>query len=65
MVRRDWMISLKHVYREAKFLADFLATKGHDLARGNHSISITKDRVLYWARYDLIGGSESRTIIID
>ncbi|CAN1336375.1 Putative ribonuclease H protein At1g65750, partial [Linum perenne] len=47
--RRDWIIQLKHVYREANFLADHLANQGHDLALGVQTISATDTRVSYWA----------------
>ncbi|CAN1164553.1 Putative ribonuclease H protein At1g65750 [Linum perenne] len=65
MLRRDWTVNFKHVYREANFLADHLANKGHDLNLGVHNIDITDSRVLYWARYDLFGGSEARSVTMN
>ncbi|CAN1804498.1 Putative ribonuclease H protein At1g65750 [Linum perenne] len=62
LIQRSWQVSVKFIYREANHLADSLANKGHDLALGVHSIDSSESSVLYWAKYDLVGGSESRTI---
>ncbi|CAN1134922.1 Putative ribonuclease H protein At1g65750 [Linum perenne] len=62
--QRAWSVSVKFIYREANHLADFLANKGHELALGTHTIGISECNVLYWAKYDLVGGSETRTIPI-
>ncbi|CAN1789137.1 hypothetical protein LINPERHAP1_LOCUS18346 [Linum perenne] len=48
--------------REANYLADFLANRGHALALGTHTIDNSESGVLYWAKYDLVGGSEIRNI---
>ncbi|CAN1136588.1 Putative ribonuclease H protein At1g65750 [Linum perenne] len=39
IARTDWRISVKHVLREANFLADFLANKGHELMLGRRLIT--------------------------
>ncbi|CAN1194412.1 Putative ribonuclease H protein At1g65750 [Linum perenne] len=62
LIRRDWQVSVKFIYREANHLADSLANRGHDLVLGTHTIDISESNVLYWAKYDLVGGSESRII---
>ncbi|CAN1163537.1 Putative ribonuclease H protein At1g65750 [Linum perenne] len=62
--QRAWSVSVKFVYREANHLADFLANKGHELTLGTHTIETSESNVLYWAKYDLVGGSETRTIFI-
>ncbi|CAN1148328.1 hypothetical protein LINPERPRIM_LOCUS38022, partial [Linum perenne] len=51
-----WSVSVKFIYREANYLADFLANKGHELALGTHMIGISESNVLYWAKYDLVEG---------
>ncbi|CAN1837774.1 hypothetical protein LINPERHAP1_LOCUS35202 [Linum perenne] len=50
--------------RKLIFLADFLANRGHELALGVHTVDNTKRGVLYWANYDLVGGSETQAVII-
>ncbi|CAN1146990.1 Putative ribonuclease H protein At1g65750 [Linum perenne] len=62
LIRRNWQVSVKFIYWEANHLADSLANKGHDLDLGIHSIDSSESNVLYWAKYDLVGGSESLTI---
>ncbi|CAN1775003.1 Putative ribonuclease H protein At1g65750, partial [Linum perenne] len=51
-LRRDWDLRLKHVYREANQAADFLASLGHTLQRGCHSIPILNCNIAYHIRYD-------------
>ncbi|CAN1289838.1 Putative ribonuclease H protein At1g65750, partial [Linum perenne] len=58
--QRAWSVSVKFIYREANYLADFLANKGHELVLSTHTIGISESNVLYWAKYDLVGGSETR-----
>ncbi|CAN1789134.1 Putative ribonuclease H protein At1g65750, partial [Linum perenne] len=60
--QRAWRITVKFIYREANYLADFLANRGHALALGTHTIDNSESGVLYWAKYDLVGGSEIRNI---
>ncbi|CAN1121952.1 Putative ribonuclease H protein At1g65750 [Linum perenne] len=59
---RDWILKLKHVYREANRVADYLANHGHTLPRGCHPIPISDCNVGYHARYDCKGISEPRLI---
>ncbi|CAN1351644.1 Putative ribonuclease H protein At1g65750 [Linum perenne] len=62
LFERDWEVSVKFIYREANHLADYLANKGHEMALGIHTIENSDSGILYWAMYDLVGGSESRRI---
>ncbi|CAN1145749.1 hypothetical protein LINPERHAP2_LOCUS14861 [Linum perenne] len=62
MVRRDWMISLKHVYREAKFLADYLANLGHSLGFGAHVLDAPDSSLMYWLSFDFVGSCTTRLI---
>ncbi|CAN1839814.1 Putative ribonuclease H protein At1g65750 [Linum perenne] len=47
---RDWALKLKHVYREANRVADYLASYGHTLPRGSHSISLSDCNLAYHIR---------------
>ncbi|CAN1175315.1 Putative ribonuclease H protein At1g65750 [Linum perenne] len=65
LLKRDWCIQVRHIYREANKAADFLAGRGHSLGLGNHTIP-TSDRALgFYLRYDCIGISEDRLISIN
>ncbi|CAN1121361.1 Putative ribonuclease H protein At1g65750, partial [Linum perenne] len=59
---RDWEVAIHHVYREANFAADYLATVGHDLDLGTHVFLYPDTKLLYWIRYDLMGVSIPRLI---
>ncbi|CAN1845776.1 Putative ribonuclease H protein At1g65750 [Linum perenne] len=59
---RDWALKLKHVYREANRVADYLASYGHTLPRGSHSIPLSDCNLAYHIRYDCMGISEPRLI---
>ncbi|CAN1123825.1 Putative ribonuclease H protein At1g65750 [Linum perenne] len=52
---RDWVLKLKHVYREANQVADFLASHGHTLPRGCHSVPMSNCNLIYHVRYDCMG----------
>ncbi|CAN1786768.1 Putative ribonuclease H protein At1g65750 [Linum perenne] len=60
---RDWELEIKHVYREANFAADHLASRGHDLPRGSHWIDPIDCRLAYFVRYDCMGLTVPRLII--
>ncbi|CAN1169620.1 Putative ribonuclease H protein At1g65750 [Linum perenne] len=64
-LRRDWEIRVRHVYREANFAADFLANQGHSLPRGSHHFDLSDSRLVHLIRYDCMGISEPRLIIIN
>ncbi|CAN1845775.1 Putative ribonuclease H protein At1g65750 [Linum perenne] len=61
-ILRDWALKLKHVYREANRVADYLASYGHTLPRGSHSIPLSDCNLAYHIRYDCMGISEPRLI---
>ncbi|CAN1191351.1 hypothetical protein LINPERHAP2_LOCUS41002 [Linum perenne] len=63
-MRRDWELTFKHIYREANHTADYLANCGHTLPRGTHSMRVDNCNLAYYIRYDCMGISEPRTIII-
>ncbi|CAN1136537.1 hypothetical protein LINPERPRIM_LOCUS21154 [Linum perenne] len=60
---RDWELTIRHVYREANYMADHLASRRHDFPRGSHLIDCIDCRLAHFARYDCIGISEPTLII--
>ncbi|CAN1188305.1 Putative ribonuclease H protein At1g65750 [Linum perenne] len=64
-LRRDWEIKIRHVYREANFAADYLASRGHSLPRGSHYFDLSDSRLAHLIRYDCMGISEPRMILIN
>ncbi|CAN1836495.1 Putative ribonuclease H protein At1g65750, partial [Linum perenne] len=61
-IHRDWMVRVKHVYREANHAADYLASLGHNTTRGAHEVDISDCNLAYFIRYDCMGISEPRVI---
>ncbi|CAN1312660.1 Putative ribonuclease H protein At1g65750, partial [Linum perenne] len=65
LLKRDWCVQVRHIYREANKAANSLAGRGHSLGLGTHIIP-TSDRSLgFYLRYDCIGISEDRLISIN
>ncbi|CAN1323813.1 hypothetical protein LINPERPRIM_LOCUS32853, partial [Linum perenne] len=60
--QRDWVIELYHIYREANFLADFLANKGHSLPFGTHSIPPSDPGITTWSAYDIERSSREQLV---
>ncbi|CAN1336488.1 Putative ribonuclease H protein At1g65750, partial [Linum perenne] len=60
---RDWDVRLRHVYREANHVADFLACIGLSYSIGCHIVPPSDVNLGYHFRYDCIGISEPRLII--
>ncbi|CAN1824284.1 Putative ribonuclease H protein At1g65750 [Linum perenne] len=65
LCQRDWLIQIKHTYREGNHAADFLASMGYDYPLGSHTISTTDSNLGYFLRYDCMGISEPRSILIN
>ncbi|CAN1170716.1 Putative ribonuclease H protein At1g65750 [Linum perenne] len=59
----NWEVDIKHIYREANYAADHLASRGHTCPRGSHCIDLTDCRLAHFLRYDCMGISEPRLII--
>ena len=55
LLSRSWQISVKHIYREANFAADFLANFALSLPLGLHVFSNPPDGVNVWLRNDGVG----------
>ncbi|CAI0422510.1 unnamed protein product [Linum tenue] len=62
MLRREWSVWVTHIYREANFLTDCLAHKGHTLCPGTNLIDVTDSDVCRWALFDSVGGFTIRLI---
>ncbi|CAN1138870.1 Putative ribonuclease H protein At1g65750 [Linum perenne] len=62
---RGWNLVIKHTYREGNRAADYLASIGYDYPLGTHSISISECRLGYFLRYDCLGITEQRSILIN
>ncbi|CAN1743222.1 Putative ribonuclease H protein At1g65750 [Linum perenne] len=58
-------IDHQHIYREANKAADSLANRGHSLGLGCHLISGSDRGLGLYLRYDCIGVSENRLILIN
>ncbi|CAH9063024.1 unnamed protein product [Cuscuta europaea] len=63
LLNRNWTVRVEHVYREGNRAADFLASLGHTLPIGVHSISNVDSRLSLHILYDLLGISQPRLII--
>ncbi|CAN1120874.1 Putative ribonuclease H protein At1g65750 [Linum perenne] len=60
--KRDWSVTISHIYREGNFAADYLANFGHGTTRGVHLISLPDCNLSYFLRRDCMGISEPRLI---
>ncbi|CAN1759813.1 Putative ribonuclease H protein At1g65750 [Linum perenne] len=65
LCNRDWIIRTKHTYREGNHAADLLASLGYGYPLGSHTISTTDSQLVYFLRYDCMGISEQRSILIN
>ncbi|CAN1187375.1 Putative ribonuclease H protein At1g65750 [Linum perenne] len=61
-LEKDWELKVKHIYREANQAADYLANKGHRLARGYHSVPLLDCNLVYYIRHDCMGISVPRLV---
>ncbi|CAN1832282.1 Putative ribonuclease H protein At1g65750 [Linum perenne] len=64
LMSRAWQVRILHIFRKGNFLADHLANRGHEASLGLHVIDLSDHLLLHWARYDSVGGSETRRIVI-
>ncbi|CAN1139789.1 Putative ribonuclease H protein At1g65750 [Linum perenne] len=65
ILEADGDVTHQHIYREANKAADFLAGKGHSLTLGNHLVPSSDNSLGFYLRYDCIGISEERLIVIN
>ncbi|CAN1793605.1 hypothetical protein LINPERHAP1_LOCUS20052, partial [Linum perenne] len=55
----------KHTFREGNHAADFLADIGYDYPLGSHTISTSDSRLGHFLRYDCMGITELRSVLIN
>ncbi|CAN1182065.1 Putative ribonuclease H protein At1g65750 [Linum perenne] len=60
--QRVWDINIQHIFREANFLADYLANSGHLLPFGTHEIATDDPGVNSWCAYDIARTARSRLV---
>ncbi|CAN1788134.1 Putative ribonuclease H protein At1g65750 [Linum perenne] len=65
LCQRDWLVEIKHTYREGNHAADFLASIGYGYPFGSHTVSVSDSRLVYFLRYDCMGITEHRSILIN
>ncbi|CAN1343203.1 Putative ribonuclease H protein At1g65750 [Linum perenne] len=59
---RPWEVSIHHIYREANYAADYLASFGHSLCYGIHVLDAPDRSLLYWRNFDVVGSCTTRLI---
>ncbi|CAN0922083.1 Putative ribonuclease H protein At1g65750 [Linum grandiflorum] len=52
LLLRNWVVRLRHVYKEANNVADYLAKLGHSIALGSHEISLPNRKLSRWLQFD-------------
>ena len=55
LIRRNWRVEITHVYREANFTADYLATLACSLPLGLHVLNSPPKGVLQFMSQDTYG----------
>ncbi|CAN0906730.1 Putative ribonuclease H protein At1g65750 [Linum grandiflorum] len=64
LCRRQWEVTLYHIYREANCGADYLANLGHSFVFGFHIFDSPDRGLSHWLCYDVIGVSLPRSVTI-
>ncbi|CAN1152971.1 Putative ribonuclease H protein At1g65750 [Linum perenne] len=62
---RDWRVTVKHIYREANKVVDFLTEQGSYFPIGTHLFPLIDSNLGYFLRYDCMGISEPRLIYLN
>lgn len=62
LLAQNWQVSVHHIYREANFAADFLATFALSLPLGLHSLLSPPPGVEFWLRSDSLGTAFPLTV---
>ncbi|CAN1762169.1 Putative ribonuclease H protein At1g65750 [Linum perenne] len=65
LCNRNWRVNIKHVYREANKAAYFLADQGFEFPFGVHLFPFSDPNFGHLLRYDCLGISEPRLILIN
>ncbi|CAN1174509.1 Putative ribonuclease H protein At1g65750 [Linum perenne] len=65
LLRHDWEVEIRHVYREGNRAADYLADMGFRFPLGVHSFPTTYVNLGFHLRYDCTRVTEPRLIMIN
>ncbi|CAN1822963.1 Putative ribonuclease H protein At1g65750, partial [Linum perenne] len=65
LLRRDWEVSLIHVYRESNRLADSLAARGHCSPYGVQLVDEGDPAVAPWMTYDRSRTTKPRLVLCE
>ncbi|CAN1787029.1 Putative ribonuclease H protein At1g65750 [Linum perenne] len=65
LCQREWLVEVKHTYREGNHAADFLASIGYGYPFRSHIVSSSDSSLVYFLRYDCMGTTEHRSILIN
>ncbi|KAL9454363.1 hypothetical protein AB3S75_009869 [Citrus x aurantiifolia] len=63
LMNRDWQITIKHIYREANFAADFMAKLAGSLPLGFHDFDNPPNGIGYWLCNDMYGNTIPRSVL--
>ncbi|CAI0405948.1 unnamed protein product [Linum tenue] len=61
-LNRNWTVRIDHVFREANFATDYLASMGHSQSIGVHILDRPDTKLLYWLMFDRVGGETPRFV---
>ncbi|CAN1163588.1 Putative ribonuclease H protein At1g65750 [Linum perenne] len=64
-LKRDWEVTLSHIYREGNYAADYLEDIGHGFPPGTHSIDVSDCILGYFLRPECMGIPEPRAIPVN
>ncbi|CAN1186113.1 Putative ribonuclease H protein At1g65750 [Linum perenne] len=62
---RNWNLVIQHTYREGNKAADYLASIGYGYPIGSHTVLSSDCNLGHFLRYDILGITESRSIVIN
>ncbi|CAN0897126.1 hypothetical protein LINGRAHAP2_LOCUS18941 [Linum grandiflorum] len=63
LFHRSWLVRLRHVYRKANHVADFLVNYNHYMALGSPEIFLPNAALSRWLLLDHIGGGIPQAVI--
>ncbi|CAN0920302.1 hypothetical protein LINGRAHAP2_LOCUS31964 [Linum grandiflorum] len=61
---RKWDVWVKHVYREANVLVDYITSIGHSLTIGNTEMGVRGTLIRYWMEHDMLRISQTRAVVL-
>ncbi|CAL1367907.1 unnamed protein product [Linum trigynum] len=61
-LQRDWTVRIDHIFREANFATDHLASIGHSQTIGVHVMDRPCTSLLYWLFFDQVGSETPRFV---